>query len=63
MPVVGFLHSASATEYAHLVAAFRKGLESAGYVEDRNVFVQMLVYALALRRVRDTQPTLTRGRA
>jgi putative ABC transport system substrate-binding protein len=39
-PVVGFLNSASAAPFAHLVAAFRKGLSEAGYVEGRNVAVE-----------------------
>lgn len=38
--VVGFLNSASPAPFAHLVAAFRKGLSEAGYVEGRNVAVE-----------------------
>lgn len=37
---IGFLHSASLPEYAHLVAAFRRGLEREGYVEGRNLNVE-----------------------
>jgi putative ABC transport system substrate-binding protein len=33
MPVVGFLNPRSPGEAAHLVAAFRKGLNAQGYVE------------------------------
>jgi len=37
MPVIGFLHSASATTFADLIPAFRKGLGEAGYVEGKDV--------------------------
>jgi hypothetical protein len=40
MPVVGFLNSTSPAPWAHLVAAFRRGLGEAGYVEDRNVAIE-----------------------
>jgi hypothetical protein len=39
MPVVGFLHVASANPFAHLVAGFRQGLEETGYIEGRNVAI------------------------
>jgi putative tryptophan/tyrosine transport system substrate-binding protein len=40
MQVIGFLHSASAAEYAHLVTAFRSGLKEVGYVEGQNVAIE-----------------------
>src|SRR5262249_57732160 len=39
MPVVGFLRSTTATSAAHLVAAFRQGLNEAGVVEDQSVAI------------------------
>jgi putative ABC transport system substrate-binding protein len=41
MPVVGFLRNGSPEPNAHLVAAFRKGLGESGYVEGRNVSVEL----------------------
>src|SRR5262245_56736323 len=40
MPVVGFLHFGSSGPYAHLITAFRQGLDDAGYVEQRNVAIE-----------------------
>jgi len=37
MPVIGFLHPLEPDVVANRVAAFRAGLEDAGYVADRNV--------------------------
>jgi ABC-type uncharacterized transport system substrate-binding protein len=37
VPVVGFLHSASAEPTANLVKGFRKGLFDLGFIEDQNV--------------------------
>jgi len=39
VPVIGFVHAASADASAGLVAAFRKGLGETGYVEGQNVTV------------------------
>jgi ABC-type uncharacterized transport system substrate-binding protein len=40
MPVVGFLHSSSPGGYASRVAAFRQGVNEAGYIEGRNVSIE-----------------------
>jgi putative tryptophan/tyrosine transport system substrate-binding protein len=40
VPVVGFLNSGSATEWAHLVAAFNGGLNELGYAEGKSVAVE-----------------------
>jgi len=40
VPVVGFLNGGTADGYAPMVAAFRQGLNEAGYVEGRNVAIE-----------------------
>src|SRR5260370_31562556 len=40
MPVIGFLRSTSPDGSAHLLAAFRQGLNDTGYVESQNVAVE-----------------------
>jgi ABC-type uncharacterized transport system substrate-binding protein len=40
MPVVGFLHSASARTFGHAVTAFRRGLRETGYVDGQNVAIE-----------------------
>jgi putative ABC transport system substrate-binding protein len=40
MPVVGFLHSTSLTDAAHLVTAFGHGLKEAGFIEGQNVAIE-----------------------
>jgi ABC-type uncharacterized transport system substrate-binding protein len=40
MPIIGFLDSSSADEYAPFLAAFRGGLNEAGFVEGRNVAIE-----------------------
>lgn len=40
MPVIGSLSSLAPAEVAHLIAAFRKSLDGAGYVEGRNVAIE-----------------------
>jgi putative tryptophan/tyrosine transport system substrate-binding protein len=40
MPIVGFLRSTPSASFDHLVAAFRRGLSEAGFVDGRNVAIQ-----------------------
>jgi putative ABC transport system substrate-binding protein len=40
MPVIGFLRSASLTDVAHLVTAFRQCLKEGGFVEGQNVAIE-----------------------
>lgn len=40
IPVIGFLHSATAVSNVALVAAFRSGLSEAGYIEGQNVSIE-----------------------
>jgi putative ABC transport system substrate-binding protein len=40
MPVVGFLHSGSPSEWARYIPAFRNGLKEVGYVEGQNVAIE-----------------------
>ncbi len=40
MPIIGFLDSSSADEYGPFLAAFRRGLNEASFVEGRNVEIE-----------------------
>src|SRR6202163_72242 len=40
MPVIGFLHGGEPGPFAYHAAAFRKGLEEAGYVEGQNLAIE-----------------------
>ena len=57
VPAVGVLSSASAELFAPLIAAFRDGLNDAGYIEGRNVTIE---FAWAAGRY-DRLPTLAEG--
>src|SRR5438874_13663296 len=40
MPVIGLLDVGSATDRTHAVAAFRRGLAEAGYIDGKNVSLE-----------------------
>jgi ABC-type uncharacterized transport system substrate-binding protein len=40
LPVIGYLSSRSPSDSAHIVAAFRQGLQEAGFVEGQNVAIE-----------------------
>jgi len=62
MPVIGFLHSGSPEPIASRVAAFRKGLGEAGYVEGQNVAIQFRWAAGQDNRLPDLAADLIRQR-
>ena len=41
MPVVGFFYSGTLTDQPHFVTGFRQGLKEAGFVEGRNVAIEI----------------------
>ena len=40
MPVIGFLGTASADEYAHFMPGFHRGLSETGFIEGQNVALE-----------------------
>ena len=62
MPVIGFLHSGSPEPNADRVAAFRKGLSGAGYVEGQNVAIQFRWAAGQNDRLSDLAADMIRQR-
>src|SRR5262252_2133087 len=41
VPVIGYLHGQSPERLPHLMGAFRQGLNETGYIEGRNVAIQL----------------------
>jgi putative ABC transport system substrate-binding protein len=62
MPVIGFLHSSWPEPNVNLVAAFRKGLGEAGYVEGQNVAIEFRWAAGQDDRLPDLAADLIRRR-
>src|SRR5262245_23662021 len=62
VPVVGFLHPGSPEASAIAVAAFRKGLSEAGYVDGRNVAIELRLAQDHLDRLPELAADLVRGR-
>jgi putative tryptophan/tyrosine transport system substrate-binding protein len=62
MQVIGFLHSSSPEPNANRVAAFRKGLAEAGYVEGQNVAIEFRWAAGQDGRLPDLAADLVRRR-
>ena len=71
MPIVGFLNAASPDIFAHVVSAFRLGLNEMGFVEGRNVAIEYRwaenqydrLPALAAELVRRRVSVITTGSA
>jgi putative ABC transport system substrate-binding protein len=71
IPVIGFLNAASPDAFAHIVHAFRLGLNETGYIEGQNVAVEYRwaenqydrLPALAAELVRRRVSVITTGSA
>jgi putative ABC transport system substrate-binding protein len=56
MPVVGVLNGQSPDTYSHVVSAFRRGLDDAGFVEGPNVAIEYRWAEGQPRKVEATPP-------
>jgi putative ABC transport system substrate-binding protein len=62
MPVIGYLHSSSPEANVNYVAAFRKGLSEAGFVEGQNVAIEFRWAAGQVDRLPELAADLVRRR-
>ena len=60
MPVIGFLRSSPAKPFAHIVVAFRQGLNETGFVEGQNVTIEQRWADNQLDRLPDLAADLVR---
>jgi putative ABC transport system substrate-binding protein len=60
MQIIGYLSSRSPTDSAHIIAAFRKGLEEAGFKEGRNVAIESRFAESQLGRLPELATDLAR---
>jgi ABC-type uncharacterized transport system substrate-binding protein len=63
MPVIGFLRSTPAAPFAHLMVAFRQGLNEAGYFEGKNVTIEQRFADNQLDKLPDLVADLMRRQA
>ena len=56
LPVVGFANSGSAQTQALMAAAYRKGLEEAGFVEGKNVRIEFVGPTVSTTGCRNSSP-------
>ena len=60
MPVIGILNFATANSIPHLLAAFRRGLAEAGYVEGKNIAIEYRFADFKLERLPEAMRDLIR---
>jgi putative ABC transport system substrate-binding protein len=53
MPVVGFLNTGSVEAYASHIAAFKKGLGDAGYIDGQNIAIEYRWAGRGINRPKD----------
>src|SRR5262245_5833757 len=62
MPVIGYIDAGSPEPAAHLVSAFRKGLEETGFIEGRSVTIEYRWAQNEVQRLPEMAADLVRSR-